>query len=158
MEHGDLHAEIPPQRRAAKLDPAAMTWITHSCGNAQVRSDKRTQVSAERKSARARTLVASAHCIAEKRWTESPDPESDRNRIDARGVGAEQLALGLEVQTLQGMGDAIQRIGIQAGRMRKVGLEHDVIHAHRPDRVVQPLVLEPEAGIDVALEVLRRLH
>src|SRR5579862_6253821 len=81
-------------------------------------------------------------------------PGSDRDRINPRRVAAQQLALGFEVQTFQRVGDVVQGVGVKARRMRKVGFEHYIVDTYGPDRVVQPLVFEPETGIDVALEIL----
>src|SRR6516162_2421472 len=81
--------------------------------------------------------------------------------VDLGGVPAEQFDPDVpgDVVLAEYLGDAVERLRVQAGRVGEVRLEHAVVHAEAVDVVEElALGLEPEAGVDLTAEVVRGLH
>jgi len=81
----------------------------------------------------------------------------DIDVVDARRVAAEHL----EAFLFGHLGDCfcqiIKPVGIKAGRVRKVSLEHDVVFTNFADRLNNPVPLKEHAGADIAAERSSRL-
>src|SRR5262245_61774760 len=80
---------------------------------------------------------------------------SHRYAVNLRSVAGEHLHLLALRQSGQRLVHVIDRI--EAYRMGEVGLEQHVVHADRPDLVRQVTPLEPEARMEVGLEILAGL-
>src|SRR6516225_9999657 len=77
--------------------------------------------------------------------------------VEPDGVAAHHLALRIGTQRSDLLAHYLERLRVQAGRVREVGLEHDVVLADGVDEMLQVAAagLEPERGIPVVPEVLR---
>jgi len=103
----------------------------------------------------ARVTVLDAHLAA-----------SDRKQTDpartARVAGVTELAEewrglpGPRVELAHVGVRARERVGVEARRVREVGLEHDAVLADRAHERREVRALEPDRGVHLALEVLRR--
>src|ERR1700751_1528191 len=76
-------------------------------------------------------------------------PSADIDIVELGSVSAEDLEPLLWRQLGNGFGKNFEWIGIEACRMWKVGLEHDVVRAKLPDSCNQAVTLEECAAIDV---------
>src|ERR1700712_196095 len=84
-------------------------------------------------------------------------PSSDLEPVELGRVLAEYLAAGAVAHPFQPVADQLEWRRIEAGRMREVGREQDVVLA---DRIGHPLeiaegALEPEGRVPMLLEILR---
>src|SRR5215469_11587588 len=66
--------------------------------------------------------------------------------VEPDGVAAHHLALRIGTQRSDLLAHYLERLRVQAGRVREVGLEHDVVLADRVDEMLQVTAagLEPE--------------
>src|SRR5437016_211913 len=76
--------------------------------------------------------------------------------VELRRVLAENLSLGRWTQLSHIVRGRLQRIGVQARRVREVGLEQDVVLPNLPHDTDEVRSLEPHRGVYVALEKLPR--
>src|SRR5579883_2156456 len=79
--------------------------------------------------------------------------------VELGGVLAQDLAAALRPEREHLLLDGVERRRVQARRVREVGLEEDVVLTDPVHEVldVPAVLLEPERGEPVVLEVLRRL-
>src|SRR5579859_1478307 len=54
--------------------------------------------------------------------------------------------------------DGFVDIAVEAGDVREVGFEHDLVDADLVEKLVGNALLEPVAAIDLAVEILARHH
>src|SRR3954471_15911618 len=90
--------------------------------------------------------------------SELGDQRSHVDLVELRGVVLQDLALNVGRELGHRGADPLHAVGVQAGRVGDVGLEHDAVRAELVDGGQQRAALEPEAPVELAAEVLRGLH
>src|SRR5215207_9705237 len=79
-----------------------------------------------------------------------------RDAVQLRGVLLEHAPPRLLAQVGEDIGEVLLRLRVEAGRVGEVRLEEDIAHADLVHHHAGTVILEPEAGVDVVTEVLRR--
>src|ERR1700722_20114974 len=82
-------------------------------------------------------------------------PPEPLEPVELRGVLTKDLALHLRRQGRHLLGHRFERLWVEARRVREVRLEQDAVGSHRVDEGRQVVLLEPERGVEVPLEVFR---
>jgi EAL domain-containing protein (putative c-di-GMP-specific phosphodiesterase class I) len=81
-------------------------------------------------------------------------PEGDA--VQGGGVVLQDQAPGAGVELGERAAAVLEAVGVQAGRVREIGLEQDRLGAKDLDGAAQAGSFEPEAAVELALVVLRR--
>src|SRR5271167_1368490 len=74
--------------------------------------------------------------------------------VELQRVLPEDLALHLRREGRHLLRHGVERLGVQAGRVGEVGLEENAVRPDRLDERRQVVLLEPEGGVEISLEVL----
>jgi len=81
------------------------------------------------------------------------------NLVELLSVVPQDLATDVFVAVIQpALDPVVHLVAVQRGRMREVGLEHDLVGAHLVDQTPRRDLLEPVTGVDIAGKVFGGQH